>query len=115
MTTLRVRDYAVAPGGRYRKDGPFSGEEFRDDILVPQLLAAADRNEDVVVELDGVAGYGSSFLEEVFGGLVRRGVMAQQDIGRVLSVLATERLFKPYEMLAQRYMQAEQQRMAAQV
>jgi len=113
MTTLLVRDYATAPGGRYRKDGPFSGEEFRDDVLVPKLLAAVDKNEQVVVELDGVSGYGSSFLEEVFGGLVRRGVMAQQDISRVLRVLAKERLFKPYELLAQRYMQAAQQQMTA--
>ena len=114
MMTLRVKDYAVAPGGRYRKDGPFSGEQFRDDILVPKLLAAADRNEEVVVELDGVAGYGSSFLEEVFGGLIRRDVMARQDTSPVLRVLAKERLFKPYELLAQRYMRAAQAQVAAQ-
>jgi len=27
----------------------------------------------VVIDLDGVRGYGSSFLEEAFGGLVRKG------------------------------------------
>jgi hypothetical protein len=108
MTTLRVRDYAAAPGGRYRKDGPYSGEEYRDDVLVPVLLAAVGRNEQVVVELDGVSGYGSSFLEEVFGGLVRRGVVAQKDIGRVLRVLAKEHLFKPQQMLVERYMQKAQ-------
>ena len=114
MTTLRVKDYAVAPGGRYRKDGPFSGEAFRDDVLVPELLAAAGKNEQVIVELDGVAGYGSSFLEEVFGGLVRRGVMTQKDIGRVLRVLAKEHLFKPYERLVERHMQKAQADLAAQ-
>ncbi len=29
--------------------------------------------EQLVIELDGVRGYGSSFLEEAFGGLVRKG------------------------------------------
>jgi len=108
MTTLRVRDYAAAPGGRYRRDGPYSGEEFRDDVLVPRLLDAVGRNERVVVELDGVSGYGASFLEEVFGGLVRKGVIAQQDIGRTLQVLAKEHLFKPYQILVERYMQKAQ-------
>ena len=27
----------------------------------------------MIIELDGVRGYGSSFLEEAFGGLVRLG------------------------------------------
>jgi len=111
MTTLRVKDYAAAPGGRYRKDGPYSGEEFRDDILVPRLLDAVTRNEQVVVELDGVSGYGSSFLEEVFGGLVRRGVIAQQDVARLLQVLAKEHLFKPQQMLVERYMRRAQEMM----
>ncbi len=114
MATVRVRDYAAAPGGRYRKDGPFSGEEFRDDVLVPRLLDAVGKNEQVVVELDGVSGYGASFLEEVFGGLVRKGVIAHQDIGRTLQVLAKEHLFKPYQILVERYMQKARAELALQ-
>ena len=68
MTTLSVaRQFTQFPGGRYRRISEFSGEEFRDDYLKP----AIERGEEVVVELDGVVGYGSSFLEEVFGGIVR--------------------------------------------
>jgi hypothetical protein len=55
------------PAGRFKTDGPFSGERFRDDILVPALA----EHGHVVLRLDGTMGYGSSFLEEVFGGLVR--------------------------------------------
>lgn len=57
------------PAGRYKSDGPYSGEAFRDDFLIPYLR----EHKKVVVELDGALGYGSSFLEEAFGGLVRAG------------------------------------------
>jgi hypothetical protein len=68
MTTLNVaREFSMFPGGRYRRISEFSGEEFRERLLVP----AVKSGRKVVVNLDGVAGYGSSFLEEVFGGIVR--------------------------------------------
>lgn len=56
-------------GPRYKKLGDFSGELFREDFLVPAL----DGDEDIEVELDGLVGIGSSFLEEAFGGLIRDG------------------------------------------
>ena len=68
MTTISVaKQFSRFPAGRYRTDGDFSGELFRDKLLVPALKSG----DQVVVELDGVAGYGSSFLEEAFGGAVR--------------------------------------------
>lgn len=63
-----VVTFSATPGGRYREEGQWSGEEFRDDVLVPLLEAG----HDVVVDLDGPLGFTSSFLEEVFGGLVRK-------------------------------------------
>src|SRR5690349_18098213 len=57
------------PAGRTATDGPYSGEIFRDRFLRPSL----DRHEPIVVKLDSALGYGSSFLEEAFGGLVRLG------------------------------------------
>ncbi|MCW5319646.1 DUF4325 domain-containing protein [Verminephrobacter aporrectodeae subsp. tuberculatae] len=68
MTTLCVaKHFSSYPGGRFKRISEFSGEEFRDDFLAPAIR----RGDKVVVELDGVVGYGSSFLEEVFGGIVR--------------------------------------------
>ena len=66
-----AKDFSPTPAGRYRSDGPFPGEKFRDDLLLPALRRDA---EHVTVELDGTAGFGSSFLEEAFGGLVRCGI-----------------------------------------
>lgn len=68
MTTLSVaRQFTEYPGGRFRRISEYSGEQFREELLEP----AVKSGEEVIVELDGVVGYGSSFLEEVFGGIVR--------------------------------------------
>ena len=69
-----ARQFARYPGGRLSSDGPFSGEEFRERYLLPALRQA----EHISVDLDGVRGYASSFLEEAFGGLVREGFSAQE-------------------------------------
>ncbi|APG52639.1 STAS-like domain-containing protein [Proteus mirabilis] len=71
MKTIFIKDFSRFPGPRYKYLGEFSGEEFRDDILIP---AIKNNNGDIEINLDGVLGYGSSFLEETFGGLVRHGV-----------------------------------------
>ena len=68
---IKMAEFTTAPGGRYRKDGEKSGEEFRDELLLPAVLAALEEGKTVTIDLDGVIGYGSSFLEEAFGGLER--------------------------------------------
>lgn len=68
MTKITIAsDFSEYPAGRYRDDGDYSGQVFREDVLEPKLL----KYEIVEVNLDGSMGYGSSFLEEAFGGLVR--------------------------------------------
>ncbi len=64
-------EFTDAPGGRFRHLGKHSGEEFRDDILINILNDLKD-GEKLILDLDGVYGYPPSFLEEVFGGLVRK-------------------------------------------
>lgn len=65
-------DFSKTPGGRYRTDGPASGEEFRERVLLPAVKQAREHQGHVTVILDGARGYPSSFLEEAFGGLVRQ-------------------------------------------
>lgn len=73
--TLRIADFSCVPAGRYRTDGPQSGEVFREERLIPALKSGAHLN----VILDGTEGYGSSFLEEAFAGALRRlGLSADQ-------------------------------------
>jgi len=71
-----ARDFSKFPGGRYYTDGPFSGEQFRKEILEPAL----DEAETLFVDLNGTRGYGSSFLDEAFGGLVRERKVSANDI-----------------------------------
>lgn len=73
MITIAT-DFSDTPAGRYASDGPYSGESFREEMLIPALK----EGKSVVVDLDGVLGFGSSFLEEAFGGLVRKGFSAPE-------------------------------------
>ena len=77
-----AKDFSRYPAGRFVDDGPFPGETFRKKLLVPALR---DR-KSVIVKLDGTPGYGSSFLEEAFGGLVRLEGFNLNDLKAKLSV-----------------------------
>ena len=67
---IRIAEaFSPYPGPRYAKLGDYSGEEFREEILIPALK----KGGPLTVDLDGTKGYGSSFLEEAFGGAVRKG------------------------------------------
>ncbi|MBS5375719.1 STAS-like domain-containing protein [Bilophila wadsworthia] len=71
MKTISIaKDFTPYPGGRIPADGPHSGQEFREKFLMPIF----ETEEKIEIIFDGVWGYGSSFLEESFGGLVRRGI-----------------------------------------
>lgn len=72
--TIAVRDFSVIPGSRQRDEGKkaHSGQEFREDYLEPKFKEALSQNTKLKVDLDGTLGYGTSWLEEVFGGLARK-------------------------------------------
>lgn len=70
MTITIVEDFTDTPGGRHIIDGPYSGEQFRIDILKPKF-EALETNEILTIDFDGGYGYPVSFLEESFGGLAR--------------------------------------------
>lgn len=113
MSELRVSDFVKAPGFRSKADGENSGEWFRDAILAPKLKAAISENEKLVVRLDGVAGYGSSFLEEAFGGLIRKRLATPAQVDRHLQVVAGSPLFRPYEDLIRRFIKRSAEATAA--
>ncbi|CBJ37918.1 conserved protein of unknown function [Ralstonia solanacearum CMR15] len=98
-----ARDYTDTPAGRNRTDGPFSGERFRDEILAPAL-----RHGEVEVDLDGVLGFGSSFLEEAFGGLIRLGFPLTQ-LRRDLRIHSS---LDVYKERIWRYIESESRRRA---
>jgi len=78
-----AKDFTETPGPRFRIQGPYSGEAFREEVLNPRFKEAIEQQAKLLIDLDGGYGYGTSFLEEAFGGLAR----IHKDSGLVLSTL----------------------------
>ena len=92
MTTVLniAKQFSRSPAGRYLTDGPFSGQAFRENLLLPALR----QSEIVDVQLDGVLGLGSSFLEEAFGGLVREAGLKSEALHQKLHISSKLKTYK---------------------
>ena len=100
MPTLEIKNFSVKPGVRLRSEGPHSGEEYREDILEPVLRNSITSGEKITVVLDGVYGYATSFLEEVFGGAVRK--YGYDKIKNLIIVISRQRPY--YQKDIEKYM-----------
>ena len=65
-------EFTTTPGPRHPEEGEFSGEAFLEALLLPRFDAAVAARTTLTVNLDGAAGYPTSFLEAAFGGLSRQ-------------------------------------------
>lgn len=81
-----AKQFARSPAGRVPTDGPNSGTRFREQFLLPALRA----HDKVIVELDGTRGYGSSFLDEAFGSIVRSGIFTAQELLNKIELRSTD-------------------------
>lgn len=81
-----VNEFTDAPGGRYRSQGDYSGEEFRDDYLVKRYKEALKKDEKLYLYFDGSYGYPAGFLEESFGGMIRLGFDGNDMLERMIFV-----------------------------
>ena len=105
MTYNIAEQFSTTPGGRFRKHGPYSGEEFREDVLRGLLQSAIESDDKLAIVLDGTSGYGSSFLEEAFGGLIRLGLFDREQVERHLELRALDPLYETYRLSADQYME----------
>ena len=94
-----AKSFSPFPGGRTRRDGPFNGTTFRESILKPML----EVYDQVTIELDGLAGFPSSFSEEVFGGCIRKNYVNINDIGSKLKIVTHESDLSFYIPIAYKY------------
>lgn len=83
------KEYTKTPGSRYKKEGSHSGEDFRDRILIPLIEKCKKSNENLIIDLDGVYGYSKGFLEETFGGLIRKGY-SEEELLNNIGYISTE-------------------------
>jgi len=88
LKTIFVKAFSEFPGPRYRNLGPSSGQEFREEILIPAIKQYGAHK--LIINLDGTCGYGSSFLEEAFGGLLRDRVVTPEEASVLVGNLVSE-------------------------
>jgi len=87
-----AKDFSRTPFGRYTTDSPHSAERFRKDFLVPALKG---EEQEVVVDFRGIAlGVGSSFLEEAFGGLIRKEGLPKANLKKRLVIQSDVPFYK---------------------
>ncbi len=83
--------FSPFPFGRISpRDGDFTGEKFRDEILKPEL-DKLDKDDKLVIDFTGVlVGIGSSFLSEAFGGAIEKGYISQSHLLNALIVVSDD-------------------------
>lgn len=85
-----AKDFSKTPGARYKEEGDFSGEEFRENVLYPKYKEARKNGFGLIINLDGTAGLGTSFLEESFGGLIRTNKINYDEILEYIQFVSEE-------------------------
>ncbi|MFC5385150.1 STAS-like domain-containing protein [Aquamicrobium segne] len=98
-----AKDFSPYPAGRTGQDGPNNGTRFRKEHLVPALKEAGRTGGIVTVDFDGVRSFGTSFLEEAFGGLVRLEGFEKREVQDLLELRAEKPVYRTYKRLALRY------------
>lgn len=87
-----VNDFHKRPAGRYKLDGQYSGEAFRENLLIPKLNEAIEKKEKLIIDFDGVSMSASSFLEEAFGGLVRLNYFKAEQLKEILEIYSSRQV-----------------------
>jgi len=91
--------FSRTPGPRYIREGDYSGELFRNSLLAPAIEQAIKDNDIVKIDLDGTAGYGTSFLEESFGGLIRENQLNYNSIVKHVEFVSDEESYLSEDIL----------------
>ena len=96
------RDFSRLAYTRYRKNGAESGEEFREERLVPALTRAIGERTTLTVVID--VSCSGAFLHEAFSKLLAHGFSRRQ-VQEHLATIAEQAHLECYSILAMRYLQ----------
>ncbi|QUN05352.1 STAS-like domain-containing protein [Shewanella yunxiaonensis] len=93
-------NFSSDPSGRYYTDGDGSGEEFREEVLKPLL----EKKDKIEIDIEkNVDGYGSSFLVEAFGGLIKHGYFTSDEVlSKIVTTCKTDD-YKFYQNKIEQY------------
>lgn len=81
-------EFSKTPSARTESEGKHPGEGLRA-MLVPLIKECLEKGENLTIDLDGTSGYGTSFLEEVFGGLIREEHFSYENL-QILNFVSLE-------------------------
>lgn len=93
---IKLVDFSKFPSGRDDNDGDFNGQRYRDSVLVPAIQDARDSGRKITLSIEGVLNFGSSFLEEAFGGLVRKGIISNKELSEILQIIPNDDRYGRY-------------------
>ena len=96
ITINIAEEFSSVPIGRYEADSYYSGAKFRKKLLLPRFKEALESEKTLLIDLKGMTGLGSSFLEEAFGGLVRETQEKPETVLRVIRFTPEGTYFDPY-------------------
>lgn len=106
MTEFNIgKHFNSHPIGRYYSDGAGSGEEFREDYLLPKLSALNEGDTLKVIIDDDVDGYGSSFLVEAFAGCVIYGYYTAEELLSKIEIIFHDEEFEFFANRIHKYIQ----------
>jgi hypothetical protein len=105
MAILKIGiQFSDDPAGRFYTDGDGNGEEFREEVLKPILESYIPKGKKLSINIDdNVEGYGSSFLVEAFGGLVRNGYFKSDDVMGAIEIECSSEDFLFYKRKIMKY------------
>lgn len=87
MATINIgNNFSKDPAGRYYTDGDSSGEQFREEVLRVAVANLQGDEKLIIILDDDVDSYGSSFLNEAFGGMVKYGYLSAENLKAILHI-----------------------------
>lgn len=88
---IKVADWSVTPGWRWITEvDNYSGQKYRSEVVYDKYKLAVSNGVKLIVDLEGVAGFTSSFLSEAFGGLISRDNEDKSTVLKTIEFLPTK-------------------------
>lgn len=84
IVSIRIADWTRFPGGRFKKHGDYSGEEFREEFLDKE----AAHGSDFEIDFNGIFTVGWSFLDESLGFYVDK--LGEDEFRRRFRIIADD-------------------------
>ena len=107
MTILHIAtQFSKFPGGRFRRFGNYSGEEFREDVLVPAIDRLGS-NEELIIDISDVMNFPPSFLDEAFAAIIRDKTLTLEQFKAKIKFEADE-ANQPYIGMIDQYLKDAQ-------